>query len=240
MSLSISVSYWNDPAARRAKRLFQMAHELHKIGYQGLRVSFGSSPSGTYYRIHFFPYTILDQDNLNRCYFELEEMEDLLSKRDRWQSIFDSLGIFDCADYQRIFSNQIDSWQFVTNKLDSFQASYSSSESNRYFGWDDGPNKNARQLANKFINYFPEICKLSFVEDWRYSGWFTRLLGMVENGYFPYAYRGDQVDISKSKGIYLSKHHGIARDHTSDFNRFVYPPKPSVRASSSIKKNTID
>ena len=39
-----------DPIARRTGRLVAMVHELHKVGYQRLRVSPGLSPSGMHWR----------------------------------------------------------------------------------------------------------------------------------------------------------------------------------------------
>ena len=39
-----------DPAIRRCQRVLLMVHELHKLGYQRLRISPGLSPSGAYWR----------------------------------------------------------------------------------------------------------------------------------------------------------------------------------------------
>ena len=39
-----------DPAHRRALRVLRMVHELHKLGYQRLRIAPGMSPSGCYWR----------------------------------------------------------------------------------------------------------------------------------------------------------------------------------------------
>jgi len=39
-----------DPIIRRAQRVLQMVNELHKIGYQKLRISPGMSPSGCHWR----------------------------------------------------------------------------------------------------------------------------------------------------------------------------------------------
>lgn len=44
-----------DPLARRALRVMTMVHELHKAGYQQLRIAFGVSPAGTHYRCHITP-----------------------------------------------------------------------------------------------------------------------------------------------------------------------------------------
>ena len=44
-----------DPAMRRAQRVLLMVHELHKRGYQKLRVCPGLSPSGAYWRCAITP-----------------------------------------------------------------------------------------------------------------------------------------------------------------------------------------
>jgi hypothetical protein len=40
----------HDPAMRRAQRVLLMVHELHKLGYQRLRIVPGMSPSGMHWR----------------------------------------------------------------------------------------------------------------------------------------------------------------------------------------------
>src|SRR5215210_9550042 len=44
-----------DPHIRRAQRVLLMVHELHKRGYQRLRVVPGMSPSGAYWRCSVTP-----------------------------------------------------------------------------------------------------------------------------------------------------------------------------------------
>ena len=47
---TISLSPPADPLARRTGRVVAMAHELHKAGFQLLRISPGLSPSGVHWR----------------------------------------------------------------------------------------------------------------------------------------------------------------------------------------------
>lgn len=44
-----------DPTIRRCQRVLLMVHELHKLGYQRLRISPGLSPSGGYWRCVITP-----------------------------------------------------------------------------------------------------------------------------------------------------------------------------------------
>lgn len=45
------------PEIRRAQRVLLMVHELHKLGYQRLRIVPGTSPSGCYWRCSITPIT---------------------------------------------------------------------------------------------------------------------------------------------------------------------------------------
>ena len=48
------------------------------------------------------------------------------------------------------------------------------------FGWKDATTHNARQLADKFISRFPELCAAGLGSDWQYAGWLSELLGVLE------------------------------------------------------------
>ncbi len=48
----VSLSPPTDPATRRACRVLAMVHELHKAGYQQLRIGAGMSPAGTHWRCY--------------------------------------------------------------------------------------------------------------------------------------------------------------------------------------------
>ncbi len=53
--LTISLSPPSDPTKRRALRILSMVAELHKAGYQRLRIAPGMSPSGSYWRCAITP-----------------------------------------------------------------------------------------------------------------------------------------------------------------------------------------
>lgn len=46
----MSVERDSDPGVRRSQRILLMVHELHKLGYQRLRIAPGISPSGMHWR----------------------------------------------------------------------------------------------------------------------------------------------------------------------------------------------
>ncbi|NVH77088.1 hypothetical protein FSB08_32370 [Paraburkholderia sp. JPY432] len=48
----VSLTPASDPVLRRAVRLLSMVHELHKAGYQLLRISAGMAPSGNHWRCY--------------------------------------------------------------------------------------------------------------------------------------------------------------------------------------------
>ncbi len=45
----------DDPSLRRCQRVLAMVHELHKRGYQRLRIMPGMSPSGAHWRVNITP-----------------------------------------------------------------------------------------------------------------------------------------------------------------------------------------
>ncbi|PVX97693.1 hypothetical protein C7402_101407 [Paraburkholderia unamae] len=52
---TVSTSSSSDPVVRRATRLLSMVHELHKVGYQRLRICAGRSVTGGEWRLHIVP-----------------------------------------------------------------------------------------------------------------------------------------------------------------------------------------
>lgn len=52
-----------DPMIRRCQRILAMVHELHKQGYQRLRIMPGLSPSGGYWRCNVTPVTNILQSH---------------------------------------------------------------------------------------------------------------------------------------------------------------------------------
>ena len=130
-----------DESFRRYTRVFQMVSELHKVGYQGLRIC----PQGTgiSQRLHIAPSI-------------------LLTHHARSNVMVYGTG---------------------SNDADALIASYTSSSLDHYFDWEDASGSSARSLANKFIERFPRIAALAFMEDWSYSGWLIRIIGEMENGW---------------------------------------------------------
>ena len=51
-----------------------------------------------------------------------------------------------------------------------------------YFGWEDAAHDNARVLAEKFIQRFPQIANEGKGRDWAYAGWLAELVGFLEQG----------------------------------------------------------
>ncbi len=134
---SISVTPPGDVSLRRSLRVLAMVAELHKAGYQRLRVAAGMSPSGNYWRCHITP-----ADNVGANGWEPQD----------WEG-----GI----------------------------ATYTSGDEDIYFGWVDAPGKSARQLAQLFLERFPELAKRGAGRDRPYAGWFVGMLGAAENGRLP-------------------------------------------------------
>ena len=51
-----------------------------------------------------------------------------------------------------------------------------------YFGWVDTSHDDARALAEKFIERFPNIANKGKGRDWAYAGWLAELIGFLEQG----------------------------------------------------------
>jgi hypothetical protein len=66
-------------------------------------------------------------------------------------------------------------------------ACYTSGQADQgdFFGWADAAEDGARDLAAKFIERFSIIAEAGEGWDYAYAGWFQRVLGMVEAGFFP-------------------------------------------------------
>ena len=54
--------------------------------------------------------------------------------------------------------------------------SYSSSSEGVYFGWDDCFEDTPIELADKFLERFPEVCSSSLYFDEEYRSWFSKLM----------------------------------------------------------------
>lgn len=77
----------------------------------------------------------------------------------------------------------------IAAKYTSGQASDGS-----FFGWSDAAQDDARELASKFIERYPQIVREGSGWDYPYAGWFQRLLGLAERGFLPVVL-WDAVDI---------------------------------------------
>jgi hypothetical protein len=116
---------------RRGQRLIRMVSELHRLGYQRLRIMPYEAPLA--WRLAIGP-------------------------RD-------------------LFSTTNGAWAPYDGK---FPAHYTAASGKNYFGWTDAGQDNARQLAEKFLQRFPEVCERALGRDWTYAGWLSELLGVLE------------------------------------------------------------
>ena len=155
-------------------RVFQMVTELHKVGYQGLRVY----PEKHHFRIHFAPSVLLTHAARSNVMSYVSE------------------------------NNYLSSRPAGNHRL-SLAAVYGSASRDRYFDWEDTQGDSARNLANKFIERFPRIAELAFIEDWAYAGWLIRIVGELENGWVPSV----PHEIQQRYGDWLSSQmHGISAE----------------------------
>jgi hypothetical protein len=118
--------------------LLAAIHELHKIGFQQLRVCVGWSADGHEWRCRLLPASDTYKDGWRGRGLEVE---------------------------------------------------YTSTQGSEYFNWTDCSADDARSLANKFIERFPDLVDQSLGQDWAYAGWFTELLGRAEHGALPAFYK---------------------------------------------------
>jgi hypothetical protein len=65
-------------------------------------------------------------------------------------------------------------------RSDAPGVTYSSASENRYFEWTDAKSDDARGLAARFVDRFPEIAGPGAGRDWAYAGWLLELLGTLE------------------------------------------------------------
>jgi hypothetical protein len=151
-----------EPHVRRAVRVLAMVGELHRRGYQKIRVMPFMSPSGNHWRCWIGP--------------------DTLFYRDHGAYLRDS--------------------GFSETQHESSSARYTSGDENRYFGWRDAENDDARLLANKFLERFARLAGEGEGWSYTYAGWYQRLLGLAERGWLPVVMSDDST--SSLKKINLS------------------------------------
>jgi hypothetical protein len=75
-------------------------------------------------------------------------------------------------------------------------AHYSSAQDNAYFDWPDATTSTASDLADLFIERFPDITRAGCGADWAYAGWYQLVLGFAKRDYFPVAYDDGPVEKS--------------------------------------------
>jgi hypothetical protein len=138
---AVSLTPPTDARTRRALRVLSMVHELHKAGYQRLRIGAGYTLDLQHWRCYLGPATSFHADG--------------------WTPIDTS-----------------------TLPL------YTTEQDQRYFGWDDAAHDDARHLAAKFVERYPELVRQAAGEDWAYAGWFARQLGHAEQGSLPEFFGG--------------------------------------------------
>ncbi len=161
----ISLFSSNEAGYRRATRVMRMVLELHKLGYQGLRIVTGISGSGFYWRC-----AVTYASNIDENYNYTGKGNYKFNK-------------------------------FLNNKL---VARYSSAQDNRYFGWKDASEDNARQLAVKFKKRFPEILTRSKFKDHKYTGWLAETIGYAEKEDFPIFYDSNEQSYVGGSVTYFS------------------------------------
>ena len=67
-------------------------------------------------------------------------------------------------------------------------ARYSSADEREYFGWTDAAHVTPGQLADLFIERFPQIVQSGKGSDWPYAGWYLEMLHITYPDSFPVAY----------------------------------------------------
>lgn len=180
---------WNhpDPHLRRSHRILRMVFELHKRGYQRIRIMPGMSSSGGHWRCH------------------ISHIDNFLATNGA--RIHQSLSLFQRSDI----------------------ASYSSSQGNKYFGWEDAEKDTAADLADKFLSRYPEIAKCGQGQDWPYAGWYVTLLGYADRALFPIAY-GDFNELAHILGGSQWDYSKAIRLSGNTSESLVMPP-PGERAT---------
>lgn len=58
-------------------------------------------------------------------------------------------------------------------------ATYSSANELKYFGWNNVENLDAEHLAGTFMKHSPKLCDAGSGRDWEYAGWLSELSGHV-------------------------------------------------------------
>lgn len=163
-------------------RILRMVSELHRMGYQRLRVMAYEGP--TSYRIWIAPASAFSR--INGAY---------------------------CTD------------------MEMANACYFASSEDKYFGWDDSHQDDARALAEKFILRFERVCELGSGSDWAYAGWLADLLAKLERhpDKLPYIDLTDFTDLEPERMtcLPLRRIAGAGPEITPGDVLFPLPPIPA-------------
>lgn len=103
----------------------------------------------------------------------------------------------------------------MLDEQDGLVARYTTGMENRYFDWTDAEEDNASELAQKFLERFPELCQKSLGKDEQYVRWYQTMLEFAERNQFPVAY-ADWYDAPPNY---------LAKDEFGELP-FPYPPVP--------------
>jgi hypothetical protein len=67
-------------------------------------------------------------------------------------------------------------------------ATYSSGMGAELFGWSDAAGKSPAELAEMFIERFPDVAAAGRGSDWAYAGWYVEMLHLTDPDALPYCY----------------------------------------------------
>jgi len=154
-----------DADYRKMHRVFQMVSELHKVGYQGIRIYTQFYMSR---RIWIAPAILIGNGDLSG---------DISESYRPGTEYTDGPGPGTPLPTSLYFRGLGKGFIALTN-----DGQTSDSE---YFGWDDASGCTAKQLANKFLERFPQLTEVGLLDDLAYAGWLSRLIGEMEHGWYP-------------------------------------------------------
>lgn len=138
--------------AEICRRLLYMVAELHRMGYEQMRIAPGVAPSGLFWRLSVTAASNTEPEHGARM-----------------------------RDWDR-------------------GANYSSGAGAEYFDWTDASDDSPAELAEKFVERFPEIAAEAKGRDPEYVRWYREMLAATEPDGLMYAYadwpsREDQLGI---------------------------------------------
>lgn len=88
--------------------------------------------------------------------------------------------ITDRANTLRVHGARMRDWDLC--------AHYTTGQKRKYFGWTDVAHARPIELAQRFLERYPEIAESGRGEDWQYAGWYLWMMHLTYPRAFPYAY----------------------------------------------------